>query len=290
MTVIYHSRDLDGWCSGAILQKRYPEARMIGYDYGEPIPLTEKDYEDDLIMADVSFPAEDMVALATEIDSKGKTFTWIDHHLAILKEMTAYSNLPMTMVLDTSIAACELCWNYCFPEDAMSPAVELLGKYDSWRNQDKKEWNELILPFQYGMRVLCNSLDTFPSALLMDAKRFNIHPAIADIIDTGRSILKYQDMQNEKACGAAFEADFAGYKAICLNIGGASSNTFKSVYDESKHDIMIPFTFSKDKWIVSLYTTHNIDCSALAKAWGGGGHAKAAGFQVNDIRDVFPLL
>ena len=65
---IYHSKDLDGFCSGAIIKKKYPEAEMIGYDYGQDTDeIIEKvrSYKTDVkvIMADVSFPMMDMFML-----------------------------------------------------------------------------------------------------------------------------------------------------------------------------------------------------------------------------------
>ena len=44
---------------------------------------------------------------------------------------------------------------------------------------------------------------------------------------------------------------------------------------------MIPFRFDGKEWSYSLYTTKDIDCSALAKKYGGGGHKKAAGFKAD---------
>ena len=36
MIGVYHNRDLDGFTSGAIIKLKYPDAKMIGYDYGHP--------------------------------------------------------------------------------------------------------------------------------------------------------------------------------------------------------------------------------------------------------------
>jgi nanoRNase/pAp phosphatase (c-di-AMP/oligoRNAs hydrolase) len=86
---------------------------------------------------------------------------------------------------------------------------------------------------------------------------------------------------------SSFEIEFKGLKAICLNGGGFNSDVFKSVYDESRHDIMMPFQFNGRFWTVSLYTTKDeVDCSVIAKSMGGGGHKKAAGFQVDDIKTI----
>ena len=97
-------------------------------------------------------------------------------------------------------------------------------------------------------------------------------------------------MVDEKACSKnAFEYKFPeGYSAVCMNTNSFSSNVFKSVYDESKHDIMMPFAYNGRFWVCSLYTfKDNIDCSAIAKARGGGGHLKAAGFQADKFENIF---
>jgi oligoribonuclease NrnB/cAMP/cGMP phosphodiesterase (DHH superfamily) len=92
--VVYHSIDLDGWMSAAIVKHWFTlevakrsELRnedmtwlhkidFIGYNYGQPIPdLSEYDK---VIMCDVSFPKDIMMKLFT--DNK---LTWIDHHISI---------------------------------------------------------------------------------------------------------------------------------------------------------------------------------------------------------------
>jgi len=83
MNCIYHNRDLDGYCSAAIVKKwynkmieekqeeeamrnkgsyaAYPEIKLIGWDYGRPIP--ELDGKP-VIMVDVSFSPEEMLKVA----------------------------------------------------------------------------------------------------------------------------------------------------------------------------------------------------------------------------------
>ncbi len=89
-------------------------------------------------------------------------------------------------------------------------------------------------------------------------------------------------------CKRAFESQFEGLRAICLNLQGGGTNTFKSVYDPLKHDIMMPFQFNGKEWLFSLYTDKpEVDCSVIAKRYGGGGHRGASGFQVEDIKTIF---
>ena len=44
------------------------------------------------------------------------------------------------------------------------------------------------------------------------------------------------------------------------------------------------FWYQDNKWHFSLYNDNGlVDCSAIAKQYGGGGHQGAAGFIVDDI-------
>lgn len=289
MICIYHNKDLDGYCSGAIVKKKYPEAEMIGYDYGQPFELTTEQMGQPIIMVDVSLPMKTMEKVA---QLSNWQLIWIDHHASAIKEYNEFVGEGESFCkafLKDGEAACEGVWQYLFPGEEMPLAVRLLGEYDTWRNQDALKWDNEILPFQFGMRIICNSEENFPQEILSNtqsAKEF-----VWKMTDAGVMILKYQASQNERACKSAFEQEFEGLRAICLNGGGFNSDVFKSVYNESKHDVMMPFVFSKDHWTISLYTTKdNIDCSVIAKKMGGGGHRKAAGFQINNISDVFPNI
>jgi hypothetical protein len=287
MICIYHNRDLDGWCSASIVKLKYPEALLIGYDYGQPLPSLPKG--EPIIMVDISFDTDSMVQTAKD---SGWQLTWIDHHISAInnyKEFIGEGESFCVAVLENDIAACEGTWKYLFPKESIPLGVALLGKYDTWRNQDILSWNQQILPFQFGMKALCNSPETFPEQILTTTR--NSEQFVHKITDGGRLIISYQNQINESQCRLnSFEFEFEGLKVICLNGGGFNSDVFKSVYDPNKHDIMMPFQFNGKFWTISLYTTKDeIDCSVLAKNKGGGGHKKAAGFQVKDINSFFKI-
>jgi oligoribonuclease NrnB/cAMP/cGMP phosphodiesterase (DHH superfamily) len=134
---IYHSIDLDGWMSAAIVkywfEKTMPKGieytfakpmndgqsgkkiwhsqydnckilNFIGYNYGDTIPDLS-DY-DKVIMCDISFPKEEMEKLRTKL-------TWIDHHISALNQN---GHLDYDGIQRTDFAACELTWQYFFPE------------------------------------------------------------------------------------------------------------------------------------------------------------------------------
>lgn len=290
MIIIYHSKDLDGYCSGAICKRKYPDAKLIGYDYGQEFPWAEIPEMESVIMVDVSLPMEDMHKL---LDHSGD-FTWIDHHQSAIIAYEEYQSWPdyaatrFTVVLRIGIAACEIAWNYLFPNELMPQSVKLLGMYDTWRQSEPNySWEDMILPYQYGMRLMVADVDSFPQYHL--SGRANVNVEIEDITKTGRSILHYQRRQDELAMYGAFECDFLKYKAIMCNIRGANSLAFDSVV-KPEHQLMVGFGYTGRQWSFSLCTTHeDVDVSLIAKQFGGGGHKKAAGFAVDNINQVIDL-
>lgn len=285
--IIYHSRDLDGISSCVIFldwwnRQKFDNVELttLGWDYGNDIPdLSEYDK---VTMCDISFPVEKMKELYNKLNDK---FIYIDHHISAIKDLEQNKLTSIVGLRDASVAATELTWKYFNPNTEIPLSIELLGMYDSWRNHDKDKWDNMILPFQYGMRLTANNIDNFNNKLLYD------DTLVDKIIEVGKNILKYQSQIDDKLCkDNSFECEFHGYKAICLNGGGFNSGVFKSMYDENKHDIMIPFMYNGNEWKFSLYSTKkDVDCSKLAKLYGGGGHFSAAGFQIDDVRKIFNI-
>lgn len=284
MICIHHNKDLDGFSSGAIVKLKFPDATLIGWDYAEPIP--EIPSGEDIVMIDISFPIEEVIALR----QRSKSLTLIDHHISFKKEFDAalshvpFENHGINYVYKDGRAACEIGWEYFFPDIDTPYAITLLGEYDTWRNQDEKRWNNQILPFQYAMRISCTSPDTFPIELFD-----NDDLLIGDTIDIGKAVLKYQEQGDMLACKrSAFEATISDKKAICLNARAFSSNTMQTVYDPEKHDLMLGFEFTGKKWTVSLRSAKpDIDVSLIAKSRGGGGHKAAAGFECSSFEEIF---
>jgi len=286
MICIYHSRDLDGYCSGAIVKKKYPEAKLIGFDYGQGlqklldlIPPREK-----IIMVDVSLPMNEMHELWLHSGS----LTWIDHHESAINDYADYHKthcqhvISFIAVLENGISACEGAWKWLFPKLDMPRTVQLLGEYDTWRNSDLSHWNNVVLPFQFGMRLNVSSAESFPQ-ILLDSESDMASMKINEIFIKGDTILEYQKQQNIISMRGSFDATFEGYRVLACNGGGFNSQAFESKWNEDDYDLMMPFKYDGAKWIFSLYTTKDIDCSAIAKKYGGGGHKKAAGFMLTEL-------
>lgn len=283
--IVHHTADCDGYASGAIVkiaaEEMNSKTMLIGYDYGQPFPWHLIQPNKAVVMIDVSLPMDDMLKLAKHSSMQ---LTWIDHHISAINDYKAKcEELGVNFcnaVLNDEIAACEIAWQHYFPTRPLPTAIELLGMYDTWRNEQTNYWQTDILPFQYGMRMHCTSPETFPYNILKD------NDFVRDVIKEGAAILKYQANIDQSAMKSSFVITWNGYQCLCVNKSGMNSIAFKSIYDESIHDIIMPFFFNGKFWTFSLYTTKEINCSILAQSMGGGGHIRASGFQVDDYRVV----
>lgn len=295
MKCFYHSADLDGHCSGAIVFTAVG-CEMIGYNYGKPFPWESIRVNEVVYMVDVSLPMGAMLELAQMC----KKLVWIDHHISVIKDYEALCDAEKKIlsdcVLDSSKAACELTWEHCYPETPVPPAVELLGIYDSWRFKTDEE-ERRVKEFQYGMRMFDETRPVEAAGLwhtlFMDGSRSDLY---GQIQDRGQICFEYQLAQNEKTARAcAFETlltfgprtvaaltAMRPLRCIAINSNLMNSDVFRSVYDPTRHDAMLCFYRSKHGfWRISIYSDQEkVDCSFYAKSHGGGGHKGAAGFQV----------
>ena len=284
---IYHSSDLDGICSRDIVKYAYknkkgysPNVNCIGWTYGDAIPDQLQSIDPNtttIVICDISLDSPTMMSLSTMFREQGLEVIWIDHHKTAIETAKALKYNDFEGFREVGTAACELTYNYFFPFNEVPAVVKVLAAYDVW-DKSTYDWETIVLPFQYGMRT-CTEI---PEEFL---NRTSMFPG--EFLDMGRGIIKYNEQRYKNICENAFEMIIDGHKAICLNSQDFSSNTFDSIYDENKHDLMLNFAFrpthNPGELIVrcSLYTTNeDFNVGNLAKLFGGGGHVQAAGFEL----------
>jgi hypothetical protein len=344
--VFYHNQDLDGYCSGAIVKYRFPEAVMYPINYGDEFPWGEIAEDDEVFMVDFCLQPEHQMLKLYEVlrsdeekeHDRDGNLCWIDHHVSAIKAMEDIGCYPYGRT-GVSKAACELTWEYLFPNRPVPLAVKLLSLYDSWTYHGH-ELEDMVLPFQMRMRM--EDLDPkdwdssgkwWYSFFYISHLEYSwVGKSMTNFIEEGRLLLRYDEANKAKYVKTyAFETILQvpkpedktlkvrpEYSAIAVNLGDTDSKVFDSVWRrkcycegepvlsvrsdtrESKmepcpvckgtgyiepYDLMIPFVRRPDKlWDVSLYSTKpDVDCGAIAKSFGGGGHLGAAGFQRKEL-------
>lgn len=267
---IYHSADLDGQCCAAIYKTAKPDAELVGWDYGKPVPW-DQITGNNVTLMDLSFqPWATMELLLAEAAS----VTWIDHHISAIDEWKAHGEPPIHGARTTFKAACELCWEYFYPPLEIPRGVFLLGDYDCWRHSDRS-----TMEYQMGMRL--RNMDPGLNPDCMNEWKLVFEgdtQHLGDVLYNGNIILLYQSQRNAKtASRLCYPVDFAGLRWLAANAGGINSQFFDSVWEEGVYDGKLAFVFTGTKWTVSLYSD-TVNCGEIAKSRGGGGHRGAAGF------------
>lgn len=283
---IFHKADLDGVCSAAIVKHFVPECELYGWDYGMDFAWNLIMDKRTVYMVDCSLPPEDMKRLAETCN-----LVYLDHHKTALDAMKSAGLLTFKGICTPDRAACEIVWLYFNDTAPIPEAVRLLGTYDSWRSDDP-EWETKVLPFQWGMRAQEDVMN--PNSKIWLDLITGIPQTLADLGSIrllGRAILRYQATKNRSACEAGChevcivphgigDPYKVSVTAIACNTTEFNSQFFAGFYDPEKHDCMAAYMqLATGKWKVSLYSTKpEIDCGAICKAFGGGGHPGAAGF------------
>lgn len=306
---IYHSIDLDGWMSAAIVKHWFVESNnpreinghisfenhvsiadcdtsidFIGYNYGQPIP--DLSSYDRVIMCDISFSKEEMEKVACKL-------IWIDHHnsaIKIMDESEYFNSNVICRFTQTNFAACELTWYYLFPDKKIPEIVNLLGLYDSFRHKGTDEETE-IMEFQYGARQCISNYEEAYEYLIMSIENSPYEPRIEEnILICGKGIYSYLCTEAKQIYNKGFAIFFIDfetfdtYKFIGINRERFNPDNFNIDYHKDGYDGCASFSFDGTKWVFSLYNKDGkVDCSKLAQHFGGGGHKGAAGFRIEDI-------
>lgn len=312
---IYHSRDLDGWMSAAIVKKWFKENHenpifwnlknvfatdlefeekesilsLLGWDYGNGIPdLTSYDT---VIMVDVSFPKKEMKDIGNRLAAR---FIWIDHHISAINDSKGVYD-GLFGARDTEFAACELTWKHLFIAKPMPEIVRLLGRYDCFGHKGTDE-EQKVLEFQYAARAYMTNYEDCYKRLMV-----NINMAHKDSLNihwlqtAGKAIYKYLCTEARQIYAKAFPVEFAEQteeiaeetsrpvikvrKFLCVNQERFNPINFGIDYHKDGYDGFACFCYKNGEWTFSLYNDNGkVDCSAIARLHGGGGHKGAAGF------------
>jgi len=284
MICIYHSKDLDGWTSAAIVKSKYIDAKLIGYNYGGHLPEI-KDGEP-IIIVDVCFSMEYMEKLARKSRWNLK---WIDHHISQIKEYKNFigdGETFMNAILpqqDENVAACELTWRHFYPNIPIPEAIRLLGRYDCFGHKGTDEEQKIFL-FQYAARAKASNPDE--AAFFINATEEDIDKLLKE----GDIIYKYLCVEAKQQYAKRFTIELDGYYFACVNTERLNPVNFGIKYHEDKandiyyYDGFASFWYENGQWTYSLYNENGqVDCSEICKKRGGGGHRGAAGFQTNNV-------
>ena len=266
--ICFHHNDADGRASGAIA--RYAlghELLLIESDYDEqPIPWDQIESTDQIYVLDFSFPIVDMQKMAA-----GRQLIWIDHHKSALAELNDVA-ATWPGIRDLTEAACVLTWQYFFPQRPIPQAVTLIGDRDIWR------WAEADTgAFTEGLHVRDTHAgnDSLWIPLLEDDP-----DVLRSITVEGRRLreIRLADI-NKQIDRLGYEVQFEGHRTLVINApgNGDMGQRGRDLGYEIVYCYEDRLQLGKLTTSVTLFS-RGADVSVIARRYGGGGHAQAAGF------------
>jgi uncharacterized protein len=278
-SICFHHNDPDGHASGAIVRYALGDAvTLIESDYNGTsiIPWDLVEQVEQVIVTDFSFPVADMRRLA-----KGRELVWIDHHKSAIAEFAGIAD-HWPGIRDVSEAACVLTWRYFFPQRPVPKAVILVGDRDTWRwaEKDTGPFNESLHSHDHHANNAA-----FWKPLLEDDPS-----TLEKMIEEGVWLREIKLRKVDRTMKArSFEVRFEGYRTLAVNTRG--SGDVGDYGRDRGYEIVYAYVDEMRvgglTTVVTLYSDQ-VDVSVVAKRYGGGGHAGAAGFSFLRGATPFP--
>lgn len=266
--VIYHRVDWDGYTAAAVALRAFPNANLLGWNYGDSLPDT-RDY-DRVILVDLTISYKGDYAWMHENADK---LIWCDHHVAAIKSVNR-PDIPGIRCEDDNdnIGAALLTWKTFFPFCEIPEHVKLVATYDIFRKDNKyasfdDAWNYMM--FLDHVKMSVNNASRLISDRLMSMRM-----KIGGICEWFRPFVEVYRFKKH-----AVEFSYQGVEAYKLYYSGCRPAVL--IKEHLKHNCIIFNITGKvgDKYKVSIRVSEHcaLNASDIAKQYGGGGHPKAAG-------------
>lgn len=264
--VIFHRDCPDGWCAAFIAQKRYPGVQLLGKSHGEPVPYEEVSGKDVLVV-DFSWRTKE---INRELNERAKSFQILDHHKSAFEILSGEPYATFDM--DRSGAG--LTFDSLFTHAQRPWYVDYVEDHDLWRHK------------LYESRTVSAYVMTLPHTI--EAWNELDHTDIDEAIRFGQGASLQIKHYVEKAIGqrqmGVLQEHVGTYNGprVCSIVNAPYMNC-SEVGEALTAFAPIGLTwFERGDGVIqfSLRSEGDVDVSAIAKLYGGGGHLHAAGFQL----------
>ncbi len=304
--VIFHKSCADGFGAAfAAWLKLGDEAEYLPMQYGDVPEVQDlRDMVDhrDVYVLDFSLPKPGM----DELFRTAERVVWLDHHKTAFEmwgvpvdfryECADVGDRHRT-ILDNNRSGALIAWEYFHPNTEVPMLIKHIDDYDRWqfKLQGTKEFNKAL--WSYASWSFEQWKDFFFCG--PDDGEDNITPG--EFIAQGAAILRAHNQNVQSVVkGGARKCEFGVQTAIVHDgyggmeqegflASGLAANCPPHLTSDVGHELAkqsgtfgLCWTLSKEGMVAkcSLRSNGDYDVSAIAKAFGGGGHKAASGFEV----------
>lgn len=279
--IIYHRVDWDGYTSGAVALKAFPNASIYGWNYGDPLP--DVSAYDTVVVVDLTLSDKNDYTWMYENADK---LIWIDHHGNAISKVNEPS---IEGVREEGIGACVLAWQYFFPGQEIPAHIALCGTYDVFRKDGRyAEWSDAwsyqLALSKFGPGSTKNGDQSVNH--LKKALSFIEEPIQETIkrIEYGEQLEQDRSREEEKTFTNAQFVKSNGITICKLVADGQPAMLIKTNSDNHTADLFAirstqPLKNDETKYKISFRVPERskVDASQIARQFGGNGHEKAAG-------------
>lgn len=275
--VIYHGGCTDGFGSAFSAWKylKDKEVKYVPAIHGDKPPIVKGK---NVLICDFSY--DEKTTLSMINDAKGLLI--LDHHKtakATLEKIPSENK-----VFDMYHSGAYLTWTYFFPNQPIPKLILYIEDRDLWNKQ-----LPLTDEFSAWFQNVDMKFEEFDKALdeeYMDLMTKTVGKAIND--QNVRQIMK----ASKSACCKFMEIGGKLYNVMHLNTTTLKSEIGNQIMISNPScDFALVYSYddiSGDTWFSLRSTNHNVDVSAIAKQFGGGGHRNASGVRLPGIHNSLP--
>lgn len=287
--VITHYPCSDGATSEAVIRKFYNDDSIeyIKGDYGDAKragfidELIDKVRGKHVLIADFSYKAKEIQGLITSAES----IVILDHHITAQSELENFKlesfhtvneieellkEQKCIAIFDMDECGSSLTWQFFYPDTSIPPFVERIKDIDLGRHNMPRSpdflWFTRAIPINGASYIPFLDIPT--------------EDDLTPFLDKGVVIRQYVETTADRIIENAIEGEYEGFTFKYVTTDYAFCSEISSRFVKEGFDLGITGYFTKSSFGLSIRSREGVDCSILAKAWGGGGHKQASGVNI----------
>jgi len=266
--VIYHADCTDGFGAAYAAWKQLGNrAEYHACKHGTPPPDVDGK---NVVILDFSFDN----ATTKQMIERANELLIIDHHKSAMVELHDISNTRFDMTKSGAI----LTWEFFHPGKEPPKFIRYIQDRDlwTWELEYSKEFSAAfdMVPFEFE-----------------EFEKFEDDSVFDDARKRGSFILAYSKTVIKKVCEKASLRKMDGMDVMVVNASHWMSEIGARLSPDCDFAMVWYWDHEEKHTKVSLRAFHDtVDVSEISKQFGGGGHKKAAGFQLPKNRHVEDLF
>jgi oligoribonuclease NrnB/cAMP/cGMP phosphodiesterase (DHH superfamily) len=278
--IIYHDRCPDGaaaaWCANKALTESGETCVMHPAVHGTDPPLKKARAADKTYILDFSYDRLKMLKLASITDLKV-----LDHHASAEAQCHGLDFCEF----DMNRSGAGMSWDHFFPGEERPWFIDYIEDRDIW----KWQWPNSRAALAY--------IDTMPKTFETYDKLLDGEPNMGECVERGSAICEYIDQYNTQSIEASLRlVDFQapnGDIHMDIPMVNVSMMGISLVVNEIAKGSKFALGWfrrndGKYQFSIRVSADSDFDATKLAACYGGGGHVKASGFQLDHELEELP--